>query len=551
VLDALQNQAPVIAKEFAQIPPTIADAFTALSNNVLQATTVLNQAGFGSVLSGIAQGIGDSVSAIQATFREILPQQDLAALQQRVRVAFLDIVIAIVGAIDRVEPVVSYLFQLVKDGINNLIRFANQLPPEAQLLGLIGFFLVGRGVRLIVLAVAAMFDKIKGFMDDAVKYFENKINSMIDIYNSIVTAIGVEPLDQVIFGDDAFSDAVGVANDAFVDFIDTSTQALKEIGNESSVTTIKISALGKMLEKLQAQRDAVGAPAAMDPTGMLPQIATRPSGPVALPQSSAALEKQAEQLQKQFTQLQDSLLSETEAEQQAFQNRLNILDEYYGSRRAFDQNYAKLREGLEIKHQAKMDQIQKANYDTQLQTFKSGKYAEIDFSKFSEEEKLGFIKDTGKEALSALSQHSKEAFQIMKAVSIAEAIVNTATGVTKALAQGGIFGPIMAGIIIAAGAAQIATIASQNYTGRQFGGYVQGGRPYTVGEAGPETFVPAGSGQIVPNRGSMGESNVVNINFEINAVDSQGVDQIILQRKALITNIVREGMENQGRRSVV
>jgi len=105
-------------------------------------------------------------------------------------------------------------------------------------------------------------------------------------------------------------------------------------------------------------------------------------------------------------------------------------------------------------------------------------------------------------------------------------------------------------VIIAAGAAQIATIASQQYQGRQFGGPVSKGRQYLVGENGPEMFVPAGSGQIVPNRG-LDDHNVVNINFNIQAVDAQGLDQVILQRKGLITNIVREGMENQGRRSVV
>ncbi|MCJ7565281.1 MAG: hypothetical protein MUP52_11935 [Candidatus Aminicenantes bacterium] len=49
-----------------------------------------------------------------------------------------------------------------------------------------------------------------------------------------------------------------------------------------------------------------------------------------------------------------------------------------------------------------------------------------------------------------------------KIIAIAEAIINTAEGVTKAWAQGGaIFGPILAAIVAAAGAVQIALIRSQ------------------------------------------------------------------------------------------
>lgn len=47
-----------------------------------------------------------------------------------------------------------------------------------------------------------------------------------------------------------------------------------------------------------------------------------------------------------------------------------------------------------------------------------------------------------------------------KAFGVAEAIVNTAQGITKALAQGGIFGFVGAAAVAAAGAAQIATILS-------------------------------------------------------------------------------------------
>ena len=277
--------------------------------------------------------------------------------------------------------------------------------------------------------------------------------------------------------------------------------------------------------------------------------------------ATEAAEKASERERERLARIQEAiqnkaeavrvgLLTEEEAEIESYNNRLKALEDFYAQEGMLTQQGQKYVERLEKAHGQRMAQIAKQNYDEQLSRFQQGKFAEIDFAKFSEEEKTKFIIDGGRMALDALGKHSKEAFQLAKAAAMAEAIINTAQGVTKALAQGGIFGPLLAGIIVAAGAAQIATIASQQYTGRQFGGPVTRGRPYMVGEAGPEAFIPAGSGQIVPNRGLSG-GDTVNINFEINAVDAAGVDQIILQRKALITNIVREGMENQGRRSVV
>lgn len=59
----------------------------------------------------------------------------------------------------------------------------------------------------------------------------------------------------------------------------------------------------------------------------------------------------------------------------------------------------------------------------------------------------------------------KKAFKINKAVSIGQAIQNTAQGVTKAFGQGGVAGFVTGGLVAAAGAAQIATIAKTKFQG--------------------------------------------------------------------------------------
>ena len=92
--------------------------------------------------------------------------------------------------------------------------------------------------------------------------------------------------------------------------------------------------------------------------------------------------------------------------------------------------------------------------------------------------------------MTVLGNQSKELFRINQAASIAKAIMNTAEGATKALGQGGFLGIAMAAAVIAFGAAQIATIASQKMPAMAEGGIVT--RPTTIlaGEAGPEKIIP-------------------------------------------------------------
>ena len=67
-----------------------------------------------------------------------------------------------------------------------------------------------------------------------------------------------------------------------------------------------------------------------------------------------------------------------------------------------------------------------------------------------------------------------------------------------------------------------------------------------AGEAGPEAILPL-------SRGSNGELGVqgggpVNINFTINAIDSRGIDQLLVEKRQFITNMVRSATAERGRK---
>ena len=92
--------------------------------------------------------------------------------------------------------------------------------------------------------------------------------------------------------------------------------------------------------------------------------------------------------------------------------------------------------------------------------------------------------------------------------------------------------------------------------GRSIGGGVNKGQPYKVGESGTELFVPQQSGKIIMQycyciHMGQGNQSAPTVNFNISTVDAAGFDQLLASRKGLITSIINNAMNNQGKMGVV
>ena len=172
------------------------------------------------------------------------------------------------------------------------------------------------------------------------------------------------------------------------------------------------------------------------------------------------------------------------------------------------------------------------------------------FEKKSQLEKTQFAVDQSAQMFTALGAQNKKAFEAAKAFNIANAIMNTFMGATKALATyPPPFNFIAAAATVAMGMAQVNSIRSQQYSGRALGGPVMGGTPYIVGENGPEIFTPATTGSITRNSDAFGGGGPTNINFTIQANDASGFDQLLLERKGMIQQFVSDAMMERGQRS--
>ncbi len=170
-----------------------------------------------------------------------------------------------------------------------------------------------------------------------------------------------------------------------------------------------------------------------------------------------------------------------------------------------------------------------------------------------EQNKTKFIVGQLADQFKAIGAHNKQAFEAYKAFAIAKTIMDTyssARAAFNSLAHIPVIGVPLgigaAAAAIAAGMSAVQSIRSQQYSGRQFGGPVTGGSSFIVGENGPEVFTPQQNGTINPN---MSSSQPVTVNFNIQAVDAVGVDELLMERRGLITSIIREATETSGMRS--
>ena len=169
--------------------------------------------------------------------------------------------------------------------------------------------------------------------------------------------------------------------------------------------------------------------------------------------------------------------------------------------------------------------------------------------KLANEQKIDDATSTATSMVHSMKGFNKSWFQASQALSIAETIMNTYKGATAALAiPPPPVGMAFAATITALGLANVARIKSQKYQAREFGGPVSKGRSFMVGERGPELFTPNQSGNITANNKLSGPTN---INFNIQANDAAGFDQLLHARRGMIVSMINRAMHERGRRGLI
>jgi hypothetical protein len=124
--------------------------------------------------------------------------------------------------------------------------------------------------------------------------------------------------------------------------------------------------------------------------------------------------------------------------------------------------------------------------------------------------------------------------------------INVAEAITKAFTAGPLIGQILAGIVAALGAVQMAAIAAAPLPALQRGGRI--GKAGIVGEAGPELFFPETPGTIVPLRTEATQlmtSPMIKMTFFGPLISTTGLARVDLERAG---NDLLDIIEMQARR---
>jgi hypothetical protein len=93
------------------------------------------------------------------------------------------------------------------------------------------------------------------------------------------------------------------------------------------------------------------------------------------------------------------------------------------------------------------------------------------------------------------------------------------------------------------------TMASANTF--QHGGFAKKGQPAIVGEDGPELIIPRNDSEVIPNNKLSDLGKAVTVNFNINTVDARGFNELLVNSRGVIVNMINSAVNEKGRMAIV
>lgn len=228
---------------------------------------------------------------------------------------------------------------------------------------------------------------------------------------------------------------------------------------------------------------------------------------------------------------------ENSREMQEAKNSLKILEEIDKQKIQLDAETLRRKQEMHEAYLAKLKKLNEAERQIIINSAMSIGDSLVDIAKNLAGEQSGIY---------------KAMFAASKAFAIADATVKIAQGIANAAAQPWPVNLAAIAQVIAATASIISNIRSVTlaFDGeRATGGMVQAGKAYLVGERGPEPFVPASNGTIIPNNRMGGDVKVVVHNYtdaqaqvrERQEGDSRVIEVTVRRIKDELASEIRDG----------
>tara|TARA_R100000388_G_C7148156_1_gene113230 strand:- start:37 stop:627 length:591 start_codon:yes stop_codon:yes gene_type:complete len=142
----------------------------------------------------------------------------------------------------------------------------------------------------------------------------------------------------------------------------------------------------------------------------------------------------------------------------------------------------------------------------------------------------------------------KKSMALFKFDAIKKAMISLYEGAMKTFASI----PFPFNIALVGGAIAFGMGLINKIKGFEKGGRPPVGRPSLVGEKGAELFVPDQAGTIVPNdKLGMMNRQPVTVNFNISTVDARGFNELLVNSRGTIVNLINSAVNEKGKMAII
>ena len=441
-------------------------------------------------------------------------------------------------ALDFFDP----FFKFIKKSVGNLIEFAQGIPAPFDTIGVLGFIMLGGKGKALILLIGGVIDNIRsglgsiisgiadvqsamnkftlGRSQESIKALDLQIQELRQTAEKLKT-----PLADV---DEKFGD-INEKN-VFEKLVEGSNVLLESTTKNSDALEEFFKRQEKIIQKnkqvVQSGKNGMSGLTGSE-MGIKGQdiLGTGMSGSELFGGSSP-----------QIVALQDMADIEVAIAQQTADKKLSILQSFNkGFMDSLDSQKSAFTQIEDIGRQSF------GKLKTTLTDFvMTGKLNFADLGKFVIR---SFVEMLVGEAVKMAFAKSSAMF---KANAIKDAMISLYQGAMKTFASI----PFPFNVVAVAGALAFGGSLINKIKSFEKGGRPPVGQPSIVGEKGAELFVPDQAGTIVPND-KLGMGKQVTVNFNINTVDARGFNELLVNSRGTIVNMINSAMNEKGRMAIV
>lgn len=516
----------------AEMADTFTGTMSMLSDKLFQFQKHLMDSGPFDFLKALLKDLN---SFIDSRFGSI--ENAAEVMGQKMVQAFQAAMIGLARFGDMITPIVKF----AGNAISGLVDMVNGLPGTIKAVGLIGFLMLGIKGKLVVLAIGAVFNKVKLMFAEVMDFMaagKDKLAGLMEAlgFEDYAAALRKNANDIRDSNNQLRSD-IEKTKDSILENNEDIVVSMGKFGNITQEELEKAGPLTQALAKYFAELNGEMVKSAeisklldyQDPIIQMGKVNKK-----VLEQqkkdSEEALAHQEKMNNLMLLKKKTFQKLVTDAEAKESKKRLFIDVQNNKKRLAFQQTVADAEKAFN------------ENRTTALKSYSDGFINEMKKQKtvFEQLNEAGANAFNGlTNALTDFVMTGKFKFKdfanmiIRDLVRIAAQAAVTFAIKKAAAAFGGPFG-FLAGFLAE-------------------GGPAQAGKPYVVGEKGPELFIPNSSGNVISNEdlqktsGSRIGGKEIQVNFNVTAMDAESFQGKLAEQRDTIVSIINEAVADSGR----